>query len=93
MAAIGIEIETLLSLRNEESDIDETADLETFAEWLVDEFNSSTRGEFVMHSDIDGGYDGEGEGKEWSITDDATLDLTRTSNQCKSVIHHLRRPE
>lgn len=93
MAAIGIEIEILLSLRDEESDIDGTADLETFAEWLVDEFNSSTRGEFAMHSDIYGEYDGEEEGTEWSVTADTTLKLTRTSNQCRSLIRHLRLPE
>lgn len=84
MAAIGIEIEILLSLRDEESSIDGTADLETFAEWLVDKFNSSKRGEFAMHSDIDGEYNGEGEEREWSITDDTSLELTRTSNQCRS---------
>lgn len=93
MAAIGIEIEILLSLRDEESGIDGIADLETFAEWLVDKFNSSKRGEFAMHSDIDGEYNGEGEGREWSVTDDTTLDLTRTSNQCRSLIRHLRLPE
>ncbi|KAL9098810.1 MAG: hypothetical protein Q9163_005598 [Psora crenata] len=58
-----------------------TADLGTFAEWLVDVFNSRTRGEFVMHSDIDGECDGEGEAIGWSITDDTTLELSRTSNQ------------
>ena len=94
MASIGIEIEILLSLRFEESEIDGTADLDIFARWLVNKFNSTrAQGEFVMQSDIIGEYNGEGENKLWICTDDATLDLTKSSNQCKSLIRHLQLPE
>jgi hypothetical protein len=83
MASIGIEIEVLLSLTREYlGEISGSSGLEEFSEWIVEYFNSNTNGNFHMHSDIDGEYDGLHESSEWSLTDDATLSLTKTSNQC-----------
>lgn len=72
----------------EKDDIDGTADMNAFVEWLVKKFNSDALGQFAIRSDIDGEYDGE-EGLEWSVTDDLSLELNRNSNQCGLLIRCL----
>lgn len=87
MAAVGIEVEILLSPRDQSS-VDETADTTAFAEWFVHQFNFRRHGRFNIHTILDVKYHGE-EGIEWIMTDDATLELSKNSDQCELLIRHL----
>ena len=87
MAAVGIEVEILLSPRDQSS-VDETADITAFAEWFVHEFNSRRHGRFNIHTDSDVKDHGE-EWIEWIMTDDATLELSKSSDQCELLLRDL----
>ena len=87
MAAIGIEIELLLGYRTPQTNqISGTSDYQElekrFVDWFINVFNSSNTGQYGMHSDLDGDYEGPNE-VEWSMTNDMSLEANKDVNQCE----------
>ncbi|OKL63012.1 hypothetical protein UA08_01238 [Talaromyces atroroseus] len=68
---IGIEFEVLLTPRGRHKK--DFAELEGFAQFIVDRCNDVPNPAPRAHNDVDGVYEGPNQTSEWSITDDATI--------------------
>jgi hypothetical protein len=91
MAAIGIEIEILLSLKEGDEELNKRLDIYEFADWFMKIYNYWADSKFKMHADIGGINEDFEENDEWILTDDETLEVNDSSVQCKTLFLSLHR--